>query len=211
MEVFAGFLAHTDHRDRPAAAMPSGATGWRQHAGLLRRRRQRPERRRQAWTARTNEMMAQNGVGGDPSLRSCTHRRARRPETYDNHYAVGLGLGDVDAVPVDEAGRLAFRRHAQRPGRLWPGHISRQGRAAIQFRHVIDVAPTILEAAGIAVPDDGQRRRADADRGRQHVPTRSPTPKAPEHTSHPIFRNLRQPRDLPGRLGRRTPSTAFPG
>ena len=35
----------------------------------------------------------------------------------------------------------------------WPGHITDKGAIRTQFHHVIDVAPTILEAAGVRLPD----------------------------------------------------------
>jgi arylsulfatase len=35
----------------------------------------------------------------------------------------------------------------------WPGHIKDEGGIRTQFHHVIDIVPTILEAAGIAAPD----------------------------------------------------------
>jgi len=35
----------------------------------------------------------------------------------------------------------------------WPGHINDVGGVRSQFHHMIDIAPTILEAAGIPVPD----------------------------------------------------------
>jgi len=35
----------------------------------------------------------------------------------------------------------------------WPGHIKDVGSIRTQFHHVIDIVPTILEAAGIAAPD----------------------------------------------------------
>ena len=35
----------------------------------------------------------------------------------------------------------------------WPGHISDVGGIRTQFHHMIDVVPTILEAAGIPAPD----------------------------------------------------------
>ena len=35
----------------------------------------------------------------------------------------------------------------------WPGHINDVGGIRRQFHHIIDIAPTILEAAGIPQPD----------------------------------------------------------
>ena len=36
----------------------------------------------------------------------------------------------------------------------WPGHIKDEGGIRTQFHHVIDIVPTILEAAGIQAPDE---------------------------------------------------------
>ncbi len=44
----------------------------------------------------------------------------------------------------------------------WPGHIKDEGGIRSQFHHIIDIVPTILEAAGINAPGDGQRNPAKA-------------------------------------------------
>ena len=46
-----------------------------------------------------------------------------------------------------------FGGKAQGVAMSWPGHINDVGGIRTQFHHVIDIAPTILEAAGIPVPD----------------------------------------------------------
>jgi hypothetical protein len=50
---------------------------------------------------------------------------------------------------------------AQGVAMSWPGHISDAGGIRRQFSHLIDIAPTILEATGIPLPDmvDGIRQR----------------------------------------------------
>src|SRR5262249_6363537 len=42
---------------------------------------------------------------------------------------------------------------AQGVAMSWPGHINDQGGIRRQFHHVIDIVPTILEAAGISQPE----------------------------------------------------------
>ena len=53
-------------------------------------------------------------------------------------------------------GPSKWRRSSAAPGRecaiSWPGHIKDAGGIRTQFHHIIDVVPTILEAAGIQAP-----------------------------------------------------------
>ena len=50
----------------------------------------------------------------------------------------------------------------------WPGHIDDVGGVRDQFHHMIDIAPTILEAAGIKDAGDTQRNSAAPDGRREH-------------------------------------------
>ena len=76
-----------------------------------------------------------------------------------------LGPRHGHALPVDQAGRLTLGRNAQRHDRpLAPRHQGER-RSAQQFHHVIDVAPTVLEAAGIPEPATVNGVAAEADRG----------------------------------------------
>ena len=83
----------------------------------------------------------------------------------------------------------------------WPDGIDERGGLRSQFTHVIDVAPTILEAAGPARADDGQRRAAVAHGGHQHAVhvQRGGRPGAPRPA---VLRDVRQPRHLPPGLER---------
>ena len=82
------------------------------------------------------------------------------PSSY-NHYAVGWAWAMDTPVPVDQAGRLALGRDAQRHDRPLAEAHQGQGRPPHQFTHVIDIAPTVLEAAGLPEPTfvNGVRRR----------------------------------------------------
>ena len=86
----------------------------------------------------------------------------------------------------------------------WPGHITDKGGIRRQFHHVIDIAPTILEATGIPAPDDDRRHRAAADGRRQHGLHlgQGERRRAVDAAHDPVFRDARQPRHLPRRLGR---------
>ena len=89
------------------------------------------------------------------------------PGSY-NHYSVGWAWAMNTPVPVDQAGRLALGRHPQRDDRaLAERDPDKGGGLRYQFSHVIDVAPTVLEVAGLP-----SRRWstacAGADRGHEH-------------------------------------------
>ena len=114
-------------------------------------------------------------------------RRVRRPGGLQP-LRRRLGARDGHAVPVDQAGRLALRRHAQRHDRALARAASRRkGEIRTQFHHVIDVAPTVLEAAGLPRADVRQRRPAEADRGREHGATRSTTRRRAERHETQYF------------------------
>ena len=122
------------------------------------------------------------------------------PETYP-HMAAGWAValnspfGWMKQVPSDFGGtRNGMVVH-------WPKGIKAKNEIRTQFSHVIDVAPTVLQAIGLPEPKSRQRREADPDgrhqpglflRGRQGQG-------APHHA---VFRGRRQPRDLPRRLVR---------
>ena len=50
----------------------------------------------------------------------------------------------------------------------WPNGIKAKGEVRSQFCHVIDVAPTVLEVAGLPEPSNRQQRAAGAHGRRQH-------------------------------------------
>ena len=91
----------------------------------------------------------------------------------------------------------------------WPRGIADKGGLRSQFTHVIDIGPTILEAAGIPAPEEHRRHRADAD-ARHQLPLqlrRRRRARAP----HPaVLRDLRQPRDVQGRLAGLLDAAAHP-
>jgi arylsulfatase len=78
-----------------------------------------------------------------------------------------------------------FGGTAQGVAMSWPGHIQDLGGIRRQFHHVIDVVPTILEAAGIAAPDtingitqlpiEGVSMAYTWDRANANAPTRHTT------------------------------------
>jgi arylsulfatase len=73
------------------------------------------------------------------------------PESY-NHYAVGWA--HAMNTPYQWTKQVASHWGGTRNGLIihWPEGIKAQGELRTQFHHVIDVAPTILEAAGLPQP-----------------------------------------------------------
>ena len=117
MEVYAGFLEHTDHhigRLIDTLARPGSP---RRHADLLHHRRQRRLRRRHAERLLQRDGGAQrHGHARDARVPDEQDRRLRRARRLQPLRG-GLGARDGHAVPVDQAGRVALGRHPQRHDR----------------------------------------------------------------------------------------------
>ena len=211
MEVYAGFLEHTDHHvGRLVDALDDlGVLDDTLVYYIIGDNGASAEGTRQRLVQRADDA-ERRGRAGDARVHGLAHRRlrhARRLQPLRRR----LGARDGHAVPVDQAGRLALGRHAQRHDRaLAQRHHGASGEVRSQFHHVIDVAPTVLEAAGLPEPKRRQRRPAEADRGREHalLVRRRGRGRAPHDA---VLRDVLQPRHLPRRLDRRSPGTRRPG
>ncbi len=152
MEVYAGFLEHTDHHlGRLIDALKdlevlddtliyliigdNGASAEGSPNGCF------------------NEMAVLNGLAG---LETVEFLRSKiddfgGPDAY-NHYAVGWAHA-MD-TPYQWTKQVASHWGGTRNGTIvhWPKGIKAKGEVRSQFHHVIDVAPTILEAAGLPHP-----------------------------------------------------------
>ena len=86
----------------------------------------------------------------------------------------------------------------------WPGHIDDVGGIRTQFHHVIDIVPTILEAAGIRAPDmvDGIKQKPIEGVSMAYTFDKA-NANAPSKRDDAVLRDVRQPRHLPRRLVRR--------
>jgi len=105
---------------------------------------------------------------------------------------------------MDQASRIALGRHAQRHDRALAEGIKAKGETRSQFCHVIDVAPTILEAAGLPQPtivNSVQQAPMEAS----VCSMRSTTPRRPIDTRHNISR-CSATRNIPQGLDRRDPA-----
>ena len=152
MEVYAGFLEHTDfHAGRLIDALEelgilddtliyciigdNGASAEGTPRGTF------------------NELLVLNGA----SQFETTEFMASKidlfgtPEAF-NHYAVGWAHA-MD-TPYQWTKQVASHWGGTRNGTIvsWPNGIEAKGQIRNQFHHVIDVAPTVLEAAGLPAP-----------------------------------------------------------
>ncbi|SDT60663.1 arylsulfatase [Jiangella sp. DSM 45060] len=152
MEVYAGFMEHTDHHTgRLIDALAdlqvlddtlvfciigdNGASAEGDVHGTF------------------NELMNLNGAGAlqDTEFMASRIDQFGTPAAY-NHYAVGWAHA-MD-TPYQWTKQVASHWGGTRNGTIvrWPRGIPAPGETRDQFHHVIDVAPTVLEVAGLPHP-----------------------------------------------------------
>ena len=152
MEVYAGFLEHTDHHvGRLVDAIEdlgvlddtiiyyiigdNGASAEGTMNGAF------------------NEMANFNGMAAleTPEFMVSKMDEFGGPDSY-NHYSVGWAW--AMNAPLQWTKQVASHWGGTRNGTIvhWPGGIEEAGGLRSQFSHVIDVAPTVLEAAGLPEP-----------------------------------------------------------
>ena len=195
MEVFAGFLAHTDAPDRPAARLPRARSALLDDTLVLLHLRQRRERR-----GRPDRLVQRAPLHARPARRPRraprAHRRARRLPRRTTT-TVGLGVGGQHAAAAVEALHVARRRAHAADRALARRHRRRAARCATQFCHAVDLMPTVLDAAGIERARRGRRRRrssrSTARVAARHVRRRRRRP-TPAHDA--VLRDARQSRAI---------------
>jgi arylsulfatase len=152
MEVYAGFLEHTDHHiGRLVDSL--------EELGILQ-------------DTLIYVILGDNGASAEGSLQGCFNEMAPLTgfpqleppeflverldklggvEAY-NHYAVGWA--HATNAPYQWTKQIASHFGGTRNGTIvhWPKGITARGEVRNQFHHVIDIAPTILEAAGLPEP-----------------------------------------------------------
>ncbi|RDH79105.1 arylsulfatase [Mycolicibacterium moriokaense] len=100
-----------------------------------------------------NEMTTLNGMPGIESTEFLLSKidDFGTPDAY-NHYAVGWA--HALCAPYQWTKQVASHWGGTRNGTIvsWPNGVPDKGGVRDQFHHVIDVAPTILEAAGLPAP-----------------------------------------------------------
>ncbi len=152
MEVYAGFMEHTDHHvgrlidalaeleildDTLVYAIigDNGASGEGTPNGCF------------------NELVVLNGAAGVETAEFMASRidDFGTPKAY-NHYAVGWAHA-MD-TPYQWTKQIASHWGGTRTGTIvhWPARIQAQGEVRSQFHHVIDLAATVLDVAGLPEP-----------------------------------------------------------
>ena len=152
MEVYAGFLEYTDHHvgrlieglsrlkilDGTLIYYIIGDNGASAEGTL---------------NGAYNEMANFNGLAAleTPEFLMERYDELGGPNSY-NHYAVGWA--HAMCTPYQWTKQVASHWGGTRNGTIvhWPRGIKGKGEMRSQFHHVIDVAPTILEAAGLPEP-----------------------------------------------------------
>jgi arylsulfatase len=150
MEAFAGFAEHTDHEvGRLVSALEEmgemdntlflyivGDNGASAEGG--------PE-------GTYNEMMALSGIVGNASQMMNHIDDWGSPNTFP-HYAIGWAwAGDA---PFQWTKQIASHFGGTRNGMVvhWPNGIKAKSEVRTQFCHAVDIAPTVMEAAGLPFP-----------------------------------------------------------
>jgi arylsulfatase A-like enzyme len=152
MEIYAAFLEHTDHHlgrlvdglkdldvlDDTLVIYIIGDNGASAEGTL---------------NGSFNEMAMLNGMSGVETVEFMKSKIEEfgGPNAY-NHYAVGWAHA-MD-TPYQWTKQVASHWGGTRNGTIvhWPKGIKAKGEIRSQFHHVIDIAPTILEAAGLPAP-----------------------------------------------------------
>ena len=160
MEVYAGFLEHTDHHigrvldaldaldalDDTLVYMIIGDNGASAEGGIM---------------GSVNEMFVFNGAAHleTPEFLIAHVDSLGSPAAY-NHYAVGWA--HAMSTPYQWTKQIASHWGGTRNGTIvtWPNGIEARGETRHQFHHVIDIAATVLDVAGLPQPDfvNGQQQ-----------------------------------------------------
>ena len=149
-EVFAGFLAQTDHEigrliekvrstpegDNTLIILVAGDNGPSAEGSV---------------TGTLNNMMTQNGIPDTVDAQLPEIDEIGGP-LHENHYPVGWAW--AGSSPFQWMKRVPSHFGGTRNGMIvsWPSRISDSGGIRTQFHHVVDIAPTILEAVGVPEP-----------------------------------------------------------
>lgn len=150
MEVFAGFASHTDHEvgrlvqavedmgelDNTLILYVVGDNGSSAEGGMI---------------GVYNESTYFNGVAETLEMQMDHYDELGGPECF-NHFAAGWAV--AGNTPFTWTKQVASNFGGTRNGMVihWPNGIKAKGEVRDQFHHVVDIAPTVYEAARVPAP-----------------------------------------------------------
>jgi arylsulfatase A-like enzyme len=159
METFAGFAEHTDH-EIGRIIQSLGEIGELSNTLIFYIAGDNGASAEGGPEGSYNEMLALNGIVSDTSSQLKHIEEWGGPMTFP-HFAVGWA--HAGNTPFQWTKQVASHFGGTRNGMVvqWPEGVKSKGEVRSQFHHVIDVAPTVLEAAGIPEPKsvDGTEQR----------------------------------------------------
>ncbi|MBD2435522.1 arylsulfatase [Nostoc sp. FACHB-110] len=186
-EVFAGFLAHTDYEvgrlinavdqlgelDNTLVIYVVGDNGASAEGGL---------------TGSVNELQVFNGVPENLQQLLAAYDDLGSPKTF-NHFPAAWAW--AVNTPFQWTKQIASHFGGTRNPLVisWGDNIKDQGSIRSQFHHVIDIAPTILEVAGIAIPKEVNGVKQQAIEGTSLAYTFN-QPDVPSHRETQYFEML---------------------
>ena len=155
-------------------------------------------------TGSFNELTMQNGIALTPAAAALADRAIRRPRCLGHRrlcaaLRAGLGVGRQRPVPVGQAGRLPPRRHAQPDGRVLARADQGRRRDPVAVHALHRHRPDDPRSGGAARGKDRRRHRAEADGG-DELPLQLRRRGCRRAAHGAVLRDLREPRDLQGRL-----------
>ncbi|MBR8840743.1 MAG: arylsulfatase [Stigonema ocellatum SAG 48.90 = DSM 106950] len=187
MEVFAGFLAHTDHEvgrlinaidqigelDNTIIFYIVGDNGASAEGGLA---------------GSINELRVFNKVPESREQLLASLNDLGSPKTFNHYHAAWAWAG---TTPFQWTKQIASHFGGTRNPLIvtWGNQIKDRGGIRNQFHHVIDITPTILEAAGITVPTEVNGVKQQKLEGTSLVYTFD-NPDAPSHHQTQYFEML---------------------
>ncbi len=150
MEVYAGFLAHTDHEvgrmlqavreegraDNTLVLYIVGDNGAEEAAGLV-----------------GNDLPRGDGLA-DPVPEQSKREDVLGSKALNNNYATGWAYALSAPFPWSKQVASHLGGITDPLFAVWPSHIADRGGLRTQFSHITDIAPTIYQAAGITPPDE---------------------------------------------------------
>jgi arylsulfatase len=151
MEAYAGFLAYTDYEAgrmlKSVRELPGG-----ENTMVIYITGDNGGSAEGSMVGTLNNMATQNGIADSIENQLAVLDELGSPK-HENHFAVPWAWA-ID-TPFQWMKQVGSHLGGTRNGMVisWPGHIKEEGGLRGQYSHVVDIAPTIYEAAGIQAPE----------------------------------------------------------